>query len=146
MKYFLYAIISTFFYCSTANAYIDDRQTGEAEATAGEQNSNLYRLNASSTMSIKKLKKLDELYAKEQISGKRLTETDIEKLLDLDDNKTQKELDLALKDAIKKTKNTRDLVISIDIGVYNQFKNFHQISIKDREIAKNLTNNLGRRK
>lgn len=129
---------------SPAVAYLDDTVAGEAEATAGEQNSNLYRLNSLSTVSIKKLKKIDEVMAKNPNKISNLDMDQIEQLVDSKAGETQQILDKALKDAIKRTKSPITLKNSVSNSTYIAFKSLSAACVKDKQIALALRDKIQR--
>lgn len=58
-----------------ASAYIEDDNTGMTEADAGEQNTNMYKLNARGEYFVKKLKKIDE-YSRKGLNVPNLSDAE----------------------------------------------------------------------
>lgn len=122
-----------------AYSYIDVNEIGDAEATAGEQNSNLYRLNAQGILAIKRLKKVDDAVAR-GFKG-----SDIDDLLASDAEQQEKqELVRLTKELEQKIANPKSLKVGDVSTVYAQIREFPS-DARDMEVVKNLRNTFGRR-
>ena len=140
-------VIMTLFFSFSAQAYIEENKSNkEAKATAGEQNSSLYRLNATSTMRLKKLRKIDEVLARNP-NATIADETDMEDLLsnrkqvDLDN---QNQLAQMYQETIKRTKQKKTLIETNDKS-YQQINEIALNSVKDLAAVRNIKQKIGRR-
>ncbi|MCI5635230.1 MAG: hypothetical protein MR350_07275 [Alphaproteobacteria bacterium] len=143
----LFAVIFSFFLLPfSANAYIDTTVDGEAEATAGEQNTNLYRLNADNLSRLKRMRQIDNVLA-------RNPNANIENSQEMEDllsNKKQVDLDeqaqLAqmYKDTVARTKNKNALIVK-NADDYRQVLQTAANSVKDVEVITNLKQRIRRR-
>ncbi len=143
----LFAVIFSFFLLPfSVNAYIDTTVDGEAEATAGEQNTNLYRLNADNLSRLKRMRQIDNVLA-------RNPNANIENSQEMEDllsNKKQVDLDeqaqLAqmYKDTVARTKNKNALIVK-NADDYRQVLQTAANSVKDVEVITNLKQRIRRR-
>ena len=129
-----------------ANAYLEDeRGSRDAEATAGEQNTNLRRLQAMQKISVKRLKKIDDALAKEKL--KNVANTDLAALEEmLNGNEDKKFMTQALKNIQKAQAKPADLVVAVDFDVYKNFTSIRAQNIYDAEAAKQLRQTLPTRR
>ncbi len=146
MKVLLLVIMSLFFSFS-AQAYIEENKSNkEAKATAGEQNSNLYRLNATTAMRLKKLRKIDEVLARNP-NASIADEADMEDLLsdkkqvDLDN---QNQLAQMYQETVQRTKQKKSLIAANDKS-YQQINEIALNSIKDLAAIRSIEQKIGRR-
>lgn len=140
-------VIMTLFFSFSAQAYIEENKSNkEAKATAGEQNSSLYRLNATSTIRLKKLRKIDEVLARNP-NATIADEADMEDLLsnrkqvDLDN---QNQLTQMYQETIKRTKQKKTLIETNDKS-YQQINEIALNSVKDLAAVRNIKQKIGRR-
>lgn len=146
MKLWLAVLFSVCMLSFAAEAYIDETAPNDAVATAGEQNTNLYRLNATSALRIKKLQKIDETLAK----NPKLNISDSSELEEILSNKKQVDLDAKnqleaqYKETIAKTKNKNTLVVS-NTEQYAQFKKLGVNSVRDTQAISDIKQKLRRR-
>ena len=140
-------VIMTLFFSFSAQAYIEENKSNkEDKATAGEQNSSLYRLNATSTMRLKKLRKIDEVLARNP-NATIADEADMEDLLsdrkqvDLDN---QNQLAQMYQETIKRTKQKKTLIEKNDKS-YQQINEIALNSVKDLAAVRNIKQKIGRR-
>lgn len=130
----------------SVEAYIEESAPNDAVATAGEQNTNLYRLNATSALRIKKLQKIDETLAK----NPKLNISDSSELEEILSNKKQVDLDAKnqleaqYRETIAKTKNKNALVVS-NAEQYAQFKKLNVNSVRDTQAIRDVKQKLRRR-
>ena len=147
MKLLLLTTMMFFFNTSIALSYIDDKELGEAETLAGDQNTNLYRLNTQGTVSIKKLKQVNELIMRREASGKQVFNADIEDLLNAEKkDKDTEELKNALETVDKNLSNPRQLKIVNSPDIYKQLAAMHPNNVRDKEIAVTLSSELKSRR
>lgn len=146
MKLLFAVIFSFFLLLFSANAYIDTTVDGEAETTAGEQNTNLYRLNADNLSRLKKMRQIDNVLA-------RNPNANIENSQEMEDllsNKKQVDLDeqaqLAqmYKDTVARAKNKNALIVK-NADDYRQVLQTAANSVKDVEVITNLKQRIRRR-
>lgn len=146
MKLLFVAIFSFFWMSSSANAYIDTTVDGEAEATAGEQNTNLYRLNAANFSKLKKMRQIDNVLA-------RNPNANVENSREMEDllsNKKQVDLDVQAqlaqmyKDTVARTKNKNALIVK-NADNYRQVLQTAANSVKDTAAITDLKQIIRRR-
>lgn len=146
MKLLLAAIFSFFWLSSSANAYIDTTVDGEAEATAGEQNTNLYRLNAANFSKLKKMRQIDNVLARNpnaNVENSREMEDLLsnKKQVDLD---AQAQLAQMYKDTVARTKNKNTLIVK-NADNYRQVLQTAANSVKDTAAITALKQKIRRR-
>ena len=146
MKLLFVAIFSFFWLSSSANAYIDTTVEGEAEATAGEQNTNLYRLNAANFSKLKKMRQIDNVLARNpnaNVENSREMEDLLsnKKQVDLD---TQAQLEQMYKDTVALTKNKNALIVK-NADNYRQVLQTAANSVKDTAAITDLKQKIRRR-
>lgn len=146
MKLLFVAIFSFFWMSSSANAYIDTTVDGEAEATAGEQNTNLYRLNAANFSKLKKMRQIDNVLA----SNPNANVENSREMEDLLSNKKQVDLDAQAqlaqmyKDTVARTKNKNALIVK-NADNYRQVLQTAANSVKDTAAITDLKQIIRRR-
>lgn len=139
----LLSIFSFMLLSHTALAYIN---VEDAEATPGEQTSNLYKLNAATTMKIKKLREIDKVLAKNPDAVVN-NENDIADLLN---DKTQIALDeqnqltQQYQDTMKRTAQKRNLVVA-NSKSYQQINQVAFSAVKDTKVVFELKQKMRRR-
>lgn len=146
MKLLFVAIFSFFWLSSSANAYIDTTVEGEAEATAGEQNTNLYRLNAANFSKLKKMRQIDNVLARNpnaNVENSREMEDLLsnKKQIDLD---AQAQLAQMYKDTVARTKNKNALIVK-NADNYRQVLQTAANSVKDTAAITDLKQKIRRR-
>ena len=146
MKLLFVAIFSFFWMLSSANAYIDTTVEGEAEATAGEQNTNLYRLNAANFSKLKKMRQIDNVLARNpnaNVENSREMEDLLsnKKQVDLD---AQAQLAQMYKDTVARTKNKNALIVK-NADNYRQVLQTAANSVKDTAAITDLKQIIRRR-
>lgn len=146
MKLLFVAIFSFFWMSSSANAYIDTTVEGEAEATAGEQNTNLYRLNAANFSKLKKMRQIDNVLARNpnaNVENSREMEDLLsnKKQIDLD---AQAQLAQMYKDTVARTKNKNALIVK-NADNYRQVLQTAANSVKDTAAITDLKQKIRRR-
>ena len=146
MKLLFVAIFSFFWMSSSANAYIDTTVDGEAEATAGEQNTNLYRLNAANFSKLKKMRQIDNVLARNpnaNVENSREMEDLLsnKKQIDLD---AQAQLAQMYKDTVARTKNKNALIVK-NADNYRQVLQTAANSVKDTAAIIDLKQIIRRR-
>ncbi|MBQ8481879.1 MAG: hypothetical protein IJ532_05045 [Alphaproteobacteria bacterium] len=140
----LFAWLSAFCFfisVSPAMAYIEEDTAGMTEADAGEQNTNMYKLNARGDYFIKKLKKIDEYASKN-------SRYEVPNLSDINDinsfeqkNKEEEQNKLILADVVKMTSNPQQLKVILKSDVYtsltaiNEVRDAQVASVLQRQIA-----------
>lgn len=139
----LLSIFSFMLLSHTALAYINIE---DAEATPGEQTSNLYKLNAATTMKIKKLREIDKILAKNPDAVVN-NENDIADLLNdkaqiaLDE---QNQLAQQYQDTLKRTAQKRNLVVA-NSKSYQQINQVAFSAVKDTKAVFELKQKMRRR-
>ena len=148
MKLLLFFIVSLLLPAFEAQAYLDtSAAAGESTATAGEQNTSLYRLQASNFSRIKKMRQIDDILARNP--GANLEDSqEIEDLLNYKkqiDMDTQSLLAQMYKDTVEITKKKNTLVTVLNTDVYRQLMQTAANSVKDEATAYELKRKIRRR-
>lgn len=139
----LLSILSFMLLSHMALAYMN---VEDAQATPGEQTSNLYKLNAATTMKIKKLREIDKVLAKNPDAIIN-SENDISDLLEdkaqiaLDE---QNQLVQQYQDAVKRTEQKKNLVVA-NSKSYQQINQVAFSAVKDAKAVFELKQKLRRR-
>lgn len=148
MKLLLFFIVSLLLPAFKVQAYLDtSAAAGESTATAGEQNTSLYRLQASNFSRIKKMRQIDDILARNP--GANLE--DSQEIEDLLNNKkqidmdTQSQLAQMYKDTVEITKKKNTLVTVLNTDVYRQLMQTAANSVKDEATAYELKRKIRRR-
>lgn len=148
MKLLLFFIVSLLLSAFESQAYLDtSAAAGESTATAGEQNTSLYRLQASNFSRIKKMRQIDDILARNP--GANLE--DSQEIEDLLNNKkqidmdTQSQLAQMYKDTVEITKKKNTLVTVLNTDVYRQLMQTAANSVKDEATAYELKRKIRRR-
>ncbi len=139
----LLSIFSFMLLSHTALAYMN---VEEAQATPGEQTSNLYKLNAATAIKIKKLREIDKVLAKNPDAVIN-SENDIADLLEdkaqmaLDE---QNQLTRQYQDTVKRTAQKKNLVV-VNSKSYQQINQVAFSAVKDTKSVLELKQKLRRR-
>lgn len=139
----LLSIFSFMLLSHTALAYMN---VEEAQATPGEQTSNLYKLNAATAIKIKKLREIDKVLAKNPDAVIN-SENDIADLLEdkaqmaLDE---QNQLTRQYQDTVKRTAHKKNLVVA-NSKSYQQINQVAFSAVKDTKSVLELKQKLRRR-
>ena len=139
----LLSIFSFMLLSHTALAYMN---VEEAQATPGEQTSNLYKLNAATAIKIKKLREIDKVLAKNPDAVIN-SENDIADLLEdkaqmaLDE---QNQLTRQYQDTVKRTEKKKNLVV-VNSKSYQQINQVAFSAVKDTKSVLELKQKLRRR-
>ena len=145
----LFLVSAIFLYSTSMSfAYIDDTEAGEAETIAGDQNTNLYRLQSSGLMKIKKFKEIDNLITQRKANGKSVDVADIETLITVDkQDKEQEELQAQLADIEKLISAPKQLRADITPDIYEKLVTVQRRNVRDRDVAAALISEfkIGRR-
>lgn len=148
MKLLLFFIVSLLLSTFEAQAYLDtSAAAGESTATAGEQNTSLYRLQASNFSRIKKMRQIDDILARNPDANLE----DSQEIEDLLNNKkqidmdTQSQLAQMYKDTVEITKKKNTLVTVLNTDVYRQLMQTAANSVKDEATAYELKRKIRRR-
>jgi len=148
MKLLFWVLVIFLYSTSISFAYIDDTEVGEAETLAGDQNTNLYRLQSSGTMKIKKFKEIDKLIEQRKATGKNVDVSDIETLIMADkQDKEEEAFKAQLADVEKLTSAPKQLRINITPDIYEKLVTLQRQNVRDRDVAAALISELklGRR-
>lgn len=146
MRLLLATAVIVFSFVFEAFAYLEVETQGDAKATANEQTTNLYLLNSSNNTTLKRLKKIEELYSKNPELAKKLSRNEIEQIAGGDSQELQRQ------DILKETKqyltralmNKNNLITKRDVYFYQQLTNNALQSHKDTGITGELSNKLRR--
>ncbi len=142
-------LVVSFVFCSFishAFAYLEVENKGDAKATANEQTTNLYMLNNSNDIILKKLKKIEELYEKKPELAKKLGQEEIEKIASGNSQELQRQ------DILKETErfvkrfvaDKNELILKHDEYFYHQLTNIALQSSRDDDVVAKLSVKLGR--
>lgn len=129
------------FLASPALAYVEEDNTGLAEMSASEQNTNMYKLNASTEYQLRRLKKYDEYSGKNGGQAMPLNMDDIRdiRILEQKDFDEQQNKKL-LEEVIKQTADSKVLKNNIKPDVYLSLLSLK--GVKDAQIAPVLQKQL----
>ena len=131
---------------SIASAYIEDKDVDEAEIAAGDQNTNLYRLQNDGMYKIKKLKEIDELVTKKKAAGFYVDVSDMETLLTTSqqdkDNDILKSLE---EDVDKQVSSPKKLKVEYTPDIYKNIIEIQRTGIKDKDVAATIISELKQR-
>ena len=127
-------------------AYLEIDSRGDAKATANEQTTNLYLLTNSNNTTLKKLKKIEELYNKNPELAKKMSHEEIAELAggNSEELRRQDVLRETLKYVKQATKNKKDFVTKRDVYFYQQLTNNALQSTTDKRIIGNLSAKIRR--
>ena len=148
MKLLLFLAVFFVSAVSDSFAYLEVESKGDAKATANEQTTNLYLLTNSNNTTLKRLKKIEELYAKNPELAKKLSRDEIEQIAGGDSKELQRQ------DILKETKQylhraineKKNLITKHDTYFYQQLTNNALQSSRDDRIVGELSANLRRLK
>ena len=130
-----------------ALAYKEDSRIGETQMTAGEQNSNLYRLQSRGSEILKKLKQADEYVGRAQASGKQVNASALEDLLNSEQkDRAEHEIEKLLAGVQQQTADSATLRVVPDHSTYELLTQMHSQQQKDREAAQQLLTALQQRR
>ncbi len=133
-------IFWSFVFISPAWAYIEEDTAGIAEADAGEQNTNMYKLNARGDYFVKKLKKIDEYASK----NSQYEVPDLSNISDINNfeqkNKEEEQNKMILADVLRITANPQQLKIVVKPDVYSSLTTANEV--KDTQVALMLQKQL----
>lgn len=122
-----------------ASAYKEDSRIGETQMTAGEQNSNLYRLQSRGSEILKKLKQADEYVGRAQASGKQVNASALEDLLNSEQkDRAEHEIEKLSVGVRQQTAEYTSLRVVPDHSTYELLTQMHLKQQKDREAAQQL--------
>ena len=131
---------------SNAYAYLETYTEGETQVTAGDQNTNMYRLNAVGSIAMKKLKKIDEALARnpnENVSAMDISQ--IEQLIDSNENEQKQQLEQMMKKVSKTLSSPENLRVLPDKRLYKELSTLSIRETRDTAVAVELLKQLGRR-
>lgn len=141
-------ILLVFLVClsiSPAYAYKEDDRSGEAQTTAGDQNTNLHKLNSKGIIAVKKLKQASEYIERTKASGKAVNVTAFEDLLNSDqEDRERQELQRSVDEITKQIKNLQKLTVKTDHAVFETFAKMQASQVKDRQAVRVLAQQLKR--
>lgn len=131
---------------SNAYAYLETYTEGETQVTAGDQNTNMYRLNAVGSIAMKKLKKIDEVLARnpnENVNAMDISQ--IEQLIDSNENEQKQQLEQMMKKVSKTLSSPENLRVLPDKRLYKELSTLSIRETRDTAVAVELLKQLGRR-
>ncbi len=134
------------FSASPALAYKEDSRAGETQLTAGEQNSNFYRLTSRGSEALKKLKQADEYVGRVQASGRQVNASALEDLLNSEQkDKAEQEIERLAADVRRQTAEYAQLRVVPDHSMFEMLTNMRSQQAKDADMAQQLAGQLQRR-
>ena len=131
---------------SNAYAYLETYTEGETQVTAGDQNTNMYRLNAVGSIAMKKLKKIDEVLARnpnENVNAMDISQ--IEQLIDSNENEQKQQTEQMMKKVSKTLSSPENLRVLPDKRLYKELSTLSIRETRDTAVAVELLKQLGRR-
>lgn len=141
MKFLLLTLFCLIF-AFPAFAYLETKNYGETEATAGEQNTGLYNLNSATEIKMKQLKKFSEAMKR----NPELNYSDTDLITNMLSGKSEEEIETEEKlkklfnDVVRRTANKKALVVSAGKEQLN-----FQTQIKDSAAVAQLRQRIRRR-
>lgn len=143
MKLFLLIINVFFLTAGSALAYLDDAQIGDAEATAGDQNTNLYRLKSQGGVVLKQLKKVDEFVARNRAAGREVDYMQIDELLLTEQQEAEKQQLQQVTAEVKQAAQDYKKLKKRDLQEnYQQIIAAQSVGVRDAEVAAELRKKL----
>ena len=143
MKLLVLILTVLFLKVSAAVAYLEENTAGMAEATAGDQHTNLYRINSQTAVQVKKLKQIDEVVRKRTAAGEYVDAEDIEELVSFEQKDKAKEQIAAIMDEVKKSVAQPKLLRETrPAEFYVQLTEFSKAKVLDAQTAADLQNSL----
>lgn len=122
---------------SPAFAYVEENNAGMAEMSAGDQNTNMYKLNSRTDYLVKKLKKIDEYASKKGNDTPFLNVSDIEDISVMEQKDREKQQNKKFLEEIVKTAATpQNLKESVKPDVFMTLLSINEV--KDAGIAAEL--------
>ncbi len=142
----LFCILAVLVYSTSISfAYIDDAEVGEAETIAGDQNTNLYRLQSNGMIKIKKFKEIDKLVEQRKASGKNVDVADIETLIRADkQDKEEEAFKAQIADVEKLVASPKQLKVTVSTETYEKLVQLHRQNVRDKDVAAALVPELRR--
>lgn len=119
-----------------AHAYLETYSEDETQVTAGEQNTNLYRLNAMGSIAMKKLKKIDDAIAhnpKAQVTAESVSA--IVEMIDANEDENKKAMALMLKRIAQTLQQPNTLKAAPDNDLYRRFAGLCAQDTRDAAVA-----------
>lgn len=119
-----------------AHAYLETYSEDETQVTAGEQNTNLYRLNAMGSIAMKKLKKIDDAIArnpKAQVTADSVSA--IVEMIDANEDENKKAMALMLKRIAQTLQQPNTLKAAPDNDLYRRFAGLCAQDTRDAAVA-----------
>ncbi|MBR1904479.1 MAG: hypothetical protein IJ824_04815 [Alphaproteobacteria bacterium] len=119
-----------------AHAYLETYSEDETQVTAGEQNTNLYRLNAMGSIAMKKLKKIDDAIArnpKAQVTAESVSA--IVEMIDANEDENKKAMVLMLKRIAQTLQQPNTLKAAPDNDLYRRFAGLCAQDTRDAAVA-----------
>ena len=128
-------------------AYLEVESDGDAKATANEQTTNLYLLTNSNNTTLKKLKKIEELYSKNPELAQKLSRDEIESIAggNSEELRRQDVIRETLRYVRQSVKGT-NLVTKRDTYFYQQLTNNALQSMTDKQMIGSLSAKIRRLK
>lgn len=146
MKILLAALVIYLSFVFEAFAYLEVDSKGDAKATANEQTTNLYLLTNSNNTTLKKLKKIEELYKKTPDLAQKMSAEELAQIAGGNSQELRRadvirETTQYIKQMVRK-KNT--FIVKRDVYFYQQLTNTALQSTTDRRIVDNLSAKIRR--
>ena len=129
-------------------AYLEVESDGDAKATANEQTTNLYLLTNSNNTTLKKLKKIEELYSKNPELAQKLSRDEIESIAggNSEELRRQDVIRETLRYVRQSVKGKTNLVTKRDTYFYQQLTNNALQSMTDKQMIGSLSAKIRRLK
>ena len=142
MRLFAWLFAFCFFIsASSAWAYIEEDTVGMTKADAGEQNTNMYRLNARGDYFVKRLKKIDE-YASKNNQYEVPNLSDISNINNFEQkNKEEEQNKMILANVTRQTSNPQQLKIVVKADTYKSLTAINEV--RDAQMASVLQRQIG---
>ena len=131
-----------------SQAYVEETDDGSTKLSAGEQNTNMYRMTSQGKVALKKLKQIDEMMAKSPTAGDGSAKN-VAQVAQIVDEQNDAAVRLAAEQARQTTKlleNKSALKNSDNVQSLQMIISAAQTQTKDAEIATTLLQTLLRRR
>lgn len=145
---FLFLLFFAFFMAFPSYAYLEETDDGSTKLSAGEQNTNMYRMTSKGKIALKKLKQIDEMMARGYAAGDGSAKN-VQEVTQIVDEQN----DVTVRAAAEQARQTANLLQNK--SALQQKNNGQTVQMiisvsssqsRDSETAADLLQNLSRRK
>ena len=147
-KVLLIIALPVFCVAGAAQAYVEEVNDGSTKLTAGEINTNFNRMTNQGTISLKKLKQIDELMAKSPNAGDGSIQNvrEVSQLVDESNDENLRQAAAQAKETAKLLANKEGLRNKTENSAVQAINEISALNVRDNEVAMSLLAQLSRRK